>query len=89
MQLQLFFTPTDPMSADLLTKLQILGAKKKKFAAEILNPSLFFQHCHQHINTTNNLFKKVRFCNASTTGLLDPDITYNDDPYYVNEIYNQ
>lgn len=89
MQLQLFFTPTDFMSADLLTKLKILGAKKKKFAAEILNPSLFFQHCHQHINTTNNLFKKVRFCNGSNKEILDSDIIYDADPYYVNEVYHQ
>ncbi len=92
MQLQLFFTPTGLMSADLLTKLKILGAKKKKFAADILNPSLFFQSYQQHINTTNKLFKKVRFCNGNTSGnaeLEDFDIVYDDDAYYVNEVYNQ
>jgi hypothetical protein len=80
------------MSADLLTKLKILGAKKKKFAADILNPSLFFQSYQQHINTTNKLFKKVRFCNGNTSGnaeLEDFDIVYDDDAYYVNEVYNQ
>jgi len=34
MQLQLFYTPTDLMSADLLTKLKILGAKKRLFASD-------------------------------------------------------
>jgi len=90
MQLQLFYTPTDLMSADLLTKLKILGAKKRLFASQILNPLLFFEACQQHnTNMTNNVFKQVRFCDANDTNMWEREIQYDNNPDYFNEICNQ
>ena len=82
MHLQIHFTPTEYMSADTLTKLNIPVTKKHKFSAEILNPSLFFQAYQHYINCTNKVFKKVRFTDKESEKL-------DDDPTYVNEIYNE
>jgi hypothetical protein len=78
------------MSADLLTKLKILGAKKRLFASQILNPLLFFEACQQYnTNMTNNVFKQVRFCDANDTNMWEREIQHDNNPDYFNEICNK
>jgi hypothetical protein len=85
MHLQIYFTPTEYMSADILTKLKIPVTKKHKFSAEILDPSLFFQAYQHYINCTKKVFKKVRFHDVHKIESERLD----DDQTYVNEIYTE